>query len=427
MKLRDISTIKLDAAKAAHGGANLSFDEISEIPLATELTKRYLVPLTCTRTGLVVGSIATITVAGHMPLLSQWKDSQAYHPLFSLQPGALLKFSRNSWHRFCALTAEETADEKLVAAQEQLLCICALAMLHNLTEVRQDVTWLPNWQDVVSNWQGLMGLGYWKVFLDSERFRFPNLRISKLNSTVDLRAFIQLCFVRKKEYETTVTANIDDAKKQQAAEAAMSAIYDDLAGKRPRSIRYLWRWFENTMPSKYHKDIKGWMWDIFSATEKDILDFTVAEVDLFETFFLAECEIGSTISHAFLDVLRSKRELLTTHYNTYEIIIPTSIAQGVADGSINTTKEPVPTDFPTRAKYITARAKWKLAQPDFGKRQAEASKQQTLVRIKHSSVPKLVIGAEADVLPEQDDDEDIDDIRAQEREHSVASGFGELE
>lgn len=403
---RELSKLKLRAALEAN--RQLAIEEIQELPLATEQTKRYMVPLVCSRTGITMGSLATIAVAGHMPLLGQWKDTQILHPFFSMKPVALLQFARNSWLRFCALRPEEAADDAVVAKQEQHLRVITLCMLHNLTEVRQDIPWLPEFKDVVSNWTALMSICYWKAYLDSERFRFPQIRISKLERDVDLRSFLQLCFKCKKDYETNVNERAEEAKKK-IAEQAMRGIIDDIAGKKPLSIKLLWRWFEANMPGRYKKDIDTWMWELFSATEKDITDFTIRDIELFEEIFLTECPTGSSISHAFLEVLRGKHALISQHFETYEILIPNSIAEQVASGEI-AASGPMPElkDYPNKVAWMVAKAKWNLAQVDSRKHRDAAIERQRTETVTPSFRPKLVIGAQAEDLDELEADDGSD-------------------
>lgn len=405
MAIRDnLSKTTHLAAISRHSGTNLAIEEIQELPLATQQTKKYMIPLVCSRTGITVGSFSTITVAGHAPLLGQWKDTQVLHPLFSLNQVALLQFARNTWLRFCALSPEETQDATVVSEQEKLLRVSALAMLHNLSDVQQDVPWLPSWVDVSNNWQSLIALSYWKAYLDSTRFRFPTFRLSKLVPSLELNSYLKICWAKKKEYETVVNANIADAKeklKAEMAEKAMVAIRDEIAGKKPLSIKILWRWLEQQMPRRYDRDMQGWMWDLFSATEKDISDFTVRDVELWEEIFLSEVPLGSTISHAVLEVIRGKHKLLTNHYQTYEIIIPESITAGVASGEIQASApEPKLADYPSKTKWLIAVAKWKLAQPDATKHQRAAAEQHRRISVSPSFVPVLKFGADADDIPE---------------------------
>lgn len=345
-------------------------------------------PIICTRTGITVAAITVHKVAGHVPYLSQWKHTQALHPLFSLEPTALINFGKDLWNHFCSLTPEQAADEALTTKQELLLRISALAMLHHLSEVHQSTVWIPTLGEVSSNWKSLLQLSYWKNYLESKRFKFPALRISKFNKGFDLTAYLQDCWAVKKEYETHVREAVE-AEKLESAERALKALRDDLAGKAPRSKKLLWRWFIANMSSRYAKDTDGWMWDLFNAeTEAEISEFTIADIDLFEEICLCEIPTGSSISHAFLERISHKRKLLETKFQAFEILIPNSIAAGVADGSISSV-EPVLADFKSKVLWIIAHSKWKLGHVDQTKHREAAIKLQQTTTVKPTFVPDI--------------------------------------
>lgn len=400
-----IVSAKLAASRAIHMNPALE-KAIAAVPTAAESYKSYKIPLTCKFTGLVVGSLAVATVAGHMPMIGQWKESMALHPLFSLQQGALLNFAKNSWFRFCAFSEAESLDEDITEKQELLLRVAALAMLHQLAEIRQDVPWMPTWPQVTSNWNSLLGLSYWKAYLESHRFKFPAIHISKMEPEVDLTSYLQLCWSIKKDYETKVNERIEQ-EKLNFAEKALSTLRDDLAGKIPRSNKLLWRWFLANLPPRYEADTEGWMRTIFFSKADDNLQnkFTMADIDLFEEIYLCECPTGSTLSHAFLDVLRSKRKILENHFETFEILIPAAITEGVAAGTIGE-MEPKLAEYTTRTKWIIAHAKWKLAHTNTSKAFDAAFDKQGKVTVNPSFVPRLVLGSDN----EQDEDGEADAV-----------------
>lgn len=258
-----------------------------------------------------------------------------------------------------------------------MLQIAALALLHQLTEVRQDVPWLPSFVEVQNNWQSLISLSYWKAYLDSKRFSFPTVRVSKLESSINLQAFLSTCWERKNSYEGSASGLLEEAKAE-LAEKALLGISNELAGKRPNSQKLLWQWFLANLPKKFLPDSEGWMKTMYFS--KSILDtsFTMADIDLFEEIFLSCCPIGSSISHAFLEVLASKRKLLEQHFEAFEILVPQSLQAAAAMGEI-AVAEPVAADYPRRILWIVAHAKWRLthgAAAANKHRDAAAAKQQ---------------------------------------------------
>lgn len=381
-----ITNAKTAAARSVH--TNLLAADILAIPTAAANTKTYTLPLVCKYSGLTVGSLTVATVAGYMPMIGHWKDSQILHPIFSLEDHALLKFAKNSWFRFCAFNPEESSDDSLTTKQETLLRVAALAMLHKLTTFRQDQAWLPSWANVSKNWNSLLALSYWKNYLESERFRFPSLRISKLEPEINLTEYLQLCWQVKKDYETKVNERVEQ-EKIKSAEIALRVLRDDLAGKSPRSTKLLWRWFLANLPQRYAPDTEGWMATIFFSKDSDNLQnkFTMADIDLFEEIFVAECPLGNSLSHAFREILRSKRKILENHYETFEILVPQSIQTAVDSGEISQ-EEPKLQNYKNKAHWMIAHAKWRLAFKS-GNNQEAAAKKQATVTVNPSFVPQL--------------------------------------
>lgn len=403
----------------------LAFDDST--PGEWNFGSKQIHPIICNYTGLTVGAISVLKVAGHIPYMAQWKNTQALHPLFSLEQTALINFSRSVWNYFCSLTPEQVANNSFTEKQETLLRVASLAMIHHLSDVTQDFPWMPEMKDVASCWNSLLQLSYWKNYLESRRFRFPAVRISRFNQGIDLHGYLNDCWMMKKEYESKVREAVE-REKLESAEKALKVLRDDLAGKAPRSKKILWRWFCAHLPSKYSADLEGWMWTLFDAeTIDEISVFTVADIDIFEQIVLAEVELGSAVSHAFLDRLSQKREMLVTKFKTFEILVPDSITAGVADGSISA-DEPKIEDFPSKVKYIIAHAKWKLAHTDTNKHRAAAEASQREVTVRATHVPDITDYLTGKDLEEDEIDEvgPLFDAIEKQRDNPTTDG-GELE
>lgn len=374
--------------------------ERTETGTATVRTQTHT--LVCQYTGLTLGSLNVITVAGHVPFLSQWKNTQALHPLFSLELGALLKFSQNAWNNFCSLSPEQAANAALTDKQEKILQVTTLALLHSIAEVKQDFPWLPTIQEVSSCWGSLIQLSYWKNYLESQRFRFPALRISKFNKGIDLQAYLQDCWQVKKDYESKVREAVEE-EKIRAAELALVAIRNDLVNKAPKSKKLLWRWFLAHIPSRYARDTEGWMWELFDAeTETEISEFTIADIDLFEEIVLCEIPTGTSVSHAFLERLAHKRKILTSRFNTFEILVPSQIQEEKAAGLI-ALEEPKLSDYPSKVQWMIAQAKWRLAHTDMEKHRRQATKAQESLTVKPSHIPDITEFLSASTEAEDED------------------------
>lgn len=391
----------------------------------TGTVKLQVHPLVCQYTGITLGRLEVITVAGHVPFLSQWKNTQALHPLFSLESGALLKFAHNAWNNFCALTPEEASNAVLTDKQEKILQVTALALLHSIAEVKQDFPWLPTIQETSSCWSSLIQLGHWKNYLESQRFKFPAVRISKFNKGIDLQSYLQNCWQVKKDYESKVRESVEQ-EKLKSAELALISLRNDLVSKAPKSKKLLWRWFLAHIPSRYSRDTDGWMWDLFDAeTETEIAEFTLADIDLFEEIVLCEIPTGSSVSHAFLERLAYKRKILQNRFNTFEILVPKMIEDEKAAGSIGA-EEPKLSDYPSKILWMIAHSKWKLAHTDTAKHIKAATAAQERITVNPSYIPDITeflsAGTKADPL----DDIPLFD-RSNSRGAKDSTGEGEEE
>lgn len=369
--------------------------------------------LICQRTGVVVASINVLRIAGHVAYLRQWKDNQAFHPLFSLEFGALLNFCRSSWSYFCAITPEQAADKSFTDKQEKTLQIAALALLHQIADVDQTIQWLPGIDEVYSCWTSLIQLAGWRLHLDSNRFQFPALRISKNNKGVSMHAFLHDCWECKKSYETRVRESAE-AEKLRNAEEAMVAIRDDIVKKSPKSKRLLWRWFSAQLPSKYSKDLEGWMWELYDAeTDKELDEFTIADIDLFEDIFLVEIPTGSSISHAFLERLNNKRAKLEDKLKSFEIMMPQSIVAEKAAGTISAEMPTLASCDHNKVKFMIAMAKWRLAHTDINKSLDKETERQNTVSVKSQytiTKPWQHIDDSSDDVDPADSDEELPHI-----------------
>lgn len=363
--------------------------EADAFQTAQTLTTHHLL---CRYTGIRVATISAIKVAGHSPYISQWKETQALHPLFSLSLQSLLQFAGNSWADFCNLTPEQAAETALVARKEQMLRVTALALLHNLSEVEQSVVWTPALTEVSACWSSLLPLAHWKNHLASTRFSFPTLRVSANNqSSIDLQAYLQACWRVKKDYEGKVR-ELDEQAKLAAAEAALVSIRSETLRQFPRSKKLLWRWYCINMPKRYAKDLDTWMWELYDAeTDEEVSAFTIADIDLFEEITLCNIPTGTSISHAFLERIANKRKMLETKYTTFEILVPNAIIAEQEAGLISDA-EPVASSYPSKVAFMIAHAKWKLSRPATLDSRDKAIAKQATVTVQASYRPTLDIG-----------------------------------
>jgi hypothetical protein len=336
--------------------------------------------LYCARTGVAIATMQMLQQAGRLPYLSQWKDSQAYHPLFSLSQNQLLAWTRKNWNYLFRNQASDHVSE----VQREQFQIAFMAILHSLNCIDQQVPALPDFHTVNTNMQRLLELAYWYNYLDSRRFRFPTLRINKLNGNDALHeigAYFDICDSVRHDWETSRDAKFEDAKLEAArrAERAVRGSHVKAVSKKA-----LWNWFLSSLASGNSKKytLPEWIeWKedsakLWFASESAQLQYSLDDVDSIEEVFILECTLGTTVSHAFTKELEKIRSNIRNHQKVFEIdwsaIGNVGVYRTDAEGNKvgahaenaappEPGEEPKINEFISRTDYIRAKAKWDIA------------------------------------------------------------------
>lgn len=331
-------------------------------------------PISCALSGVAIGTLEFVTCAGHVPYLSHWDNMTALHPIFSLPMNKRLAFARHEWNRL----AKASEDEETTKTEDLHLRVTFLAVLHSLDSINQTAPGLPAIHIVQSQMNRLFALAYWKHYLESKRFAFPEFKINKANLNdkfENLHHYLDACFAIKEDYETKVEEAVEK-EKLAAADRALKALRDSWIT--PTSNKALWRWVKAHMPSRYEADAQGWMSTLFLGNQSTVLDFDSDEVDLMQQIIEGECPAGTGIMKAVRDriewiktVQSDHREAFTVNFEDY--LPPKAQHRSVAtDGSIAFSEdmkddelvempaEPKQETFANKVLWIKARAMWML-------------------------------------------------------------------
>lgn len=326
--------------------------------------------LFCQRSGLPIATVEFITTAGTLPYMTLWNDNVVYHPVFSMQPYKLLEFARSEWQRL----AGRAADNEITEAESNILRVCFLAMLHNLDSIKQDTPALPPLAVVQSNIEQLFNLAGWKYFLESKRFRFPTLALSKLNANLDfstISSYLSLCWETKHEYENKVSESVEQ-EKIKAAEKALAALRSEWVV--PVSKKLLFQWVKAHLPAKYHPDAEGWLGTLFLGNDKTILEFEEEDIQLAIEIIYC-CPAGSSIFKAVKDRLEHIQQVWSSHYEAWEIDLAddewndSPIVNGSKIATPHPGPEPKIGSFDSRGSYIRAKAQWDIAMARWNREQ----------------------------------------------------------
>lgn len=327
-------------------------------------TKTLSYQLTCKFSGLPIGMLSYQVVAGHMPYLSHWDNMVAMHPVFSMETGRLLAFARGEWNRL----AKAAIDNETTTAEESILQVSFLAVLHSLGSIDQQVPGLPPMNIVQSNMNRLFSLAFWHHRLDSQRFKFPRYKISKINDNnkfTNISDYLDICFDKKVDYEEGVE-DLAEQERVISAEKALKALRNSWIV--PIGNKALWRWVSANLPEQYEAEKQGWMLTLFTGNERTILDFDKDEIILLEEIVVSECPRGNAIMFAvrerlekILKIYTDNKEAFTVDFTDYEED-EAELAFKEANGVSTIVEAPKLSDFPNKVAYIKANALWYLQQ-----------------------------------------------------------------
>lgn len=325
--------------------------------------------LQCKRSGVTLGVIEFLVTAGTTSYLSHWNDLVALHPVFSFPFQKLVKFTRDEWERLAQRVEDESASE----AEQQILQLGFLALLHSLDSIKQDAPALPPIHLVVAHLRDLIALASWKFYLESLRFRFPTFHIAKLNSNAsfeNIGAYIQTCFDVRKDYETK-KHEAEEKEKIRSAAAAAQALASNWAT--PVSKKILWAWVRANLSEKYQADGEGWMATIFLGGKTAICSFEEDELKLMEEIIYADCPAGTGVMFAVRTRMDQIWKIWKEHFTDYEVDL-SDFAPGA--GLLVNGHKPCPPDpgeeprqeaFPKKWQFFVAHGTWRVAKSAWDK------------------------------------------------------------
>lgn len=319
-------------------------------------------PIFCQYSGIRIGVLEFLTTAGTLPYLTSWNDTVCHHPVFAMQYSRLLKFAKDEWQRLAQL--EEPRE-----TETETLRVAYLAILYGMTTIKQDCPGIPPWHIVQNTMAGLFNLAGWKFFLESKRFRFPFLHLSKLNDNLNFENignYISACFECKSDYETRVQELVEQ-EKIRSAEAALQTLRDGWIV--PTSKKMLWQWIKAHLPEKYSADAQGWLGTIFLGTDSTIREFEKEDIELACEIIESSCPVGTGIMPAVRERLKKISHAWEQHHEAWEIVEdkPSLFVNGAPILTEHPGEEPKETEHATRGKYLQAHARWQLAMKQWTK------------------------------------------------------------
>lgn len=328
-------------------------------------------PLLCQRSGVQVAQVDFITTAGVVPYMQFWHDHIVYHPVFAMEPAKLLEFARSEWDRAAKLGVDEISE-----ADAEMLRLCFLSLLHSLGSIRQEVPALPALKIVQSHMQHLFRLASWKFWLESKRFVFPTLSLSRLNDNLEftyIGDYLNICDDARQDYEDGVNDAVEQEKIAQTARAIAAL---NSSWVTPVSKKLLWGWVRSHLPEKYQPDAIGWLGTLFLGGKQAVLSFEREDIDLGEEIIISSMPAGTGVMGAVRARLEDIRSQWEAHYEAWEIIEDDPAERVLVNGERTLEPDPGPEpvleSFVSRGHWLQAAAKWRLAKARWDKEQQGA-------------------------------------------------------
>lgn len=327
--------------------------------------------LRCHYSGLPIGTIEVATTAGALPYLSNWNKVVALHPVFSLTNDQLFKFAHSEWKRL----ASKVEDETITEDEEEIIRVTHLAMLHTLGCIKQDHPGLASIGTVRATIGRLFALAYWKWKLESEKFAFPVLHVSKTNHNTNLSNlsdYLDVCMEFKEKFEKR-RHTLEEQEKLRATEKALEALSGTWIITPNKKI--LWRWIVAHLDAKYRPDAEGWLSTLFLGGSSAIIEFAKEDIDLAQEIIESSCPVGTGILHAVRERMNIIRTAWKNHHTAFEIDLEdyaegaNLLVNGIPVAAPDPGPAPKEQDFQKRALYLVAEAKWRIAYAAWKKQQ----------------------------------------------------------
>lgn len=321
---------------------------------------RFNIPCTCSLSGLHLGEFYPMPgLLGRTPYVKVWQRTSFLHPVFSLSLTELVYRAESCWN------LEKSGTRNFPLTDKKLMF---LALLHASELIKQDVPGLPSTKIVETHFMEVLEMVTWKKEHNGARMNFPRFHVWQGAAKEDINnlfhgipVWLAACNIVRDEYENIARTRQKEAKvkaKELALKSIRAATYKDI------SLKRLWNWICSQVPQSIQENNPD-LEQLFFVEESSIHLWQKEDIEALETVFLKYCELGNSVSHEVSKRIRQLTDWRNIYYDTFEIVVDHSKEFAEHVGK----PEPLPKDFPSRAGYLVAHAKWKL-----GNKSADANK-----------------------------------------------------
>lgn len=389
----------------------------------------------CQYTGVQLATVqldsAALAACSSQHWRMAWSNTVAEHPYFSLTPLHCLRSARVVFREILKRDVIRLQlDEPELATAAQVAFVAILrnmgVVLRNEGRNKNLPYILPKVPTVYTHCQHLLGLAYWYAQAQSPKFNFPKLNIARINSNTelaDIGAYLTICQQQKDmwleaEQQRAVAAVMDEpladgAYANAAIRANRSANLVAAGFRKHASRQTLWNWLMAAIQAesasayaKFATQDKAYFQEMFFAPKSKWKNYTLDEVESLEDVLLRFGPLGSVAFGAF----RAELTAMQTHikqqaaafridWSAFAVTetgtqpVSTTVAVN-AVGEVRRTAadatalaaqrvlagmpEPEERNYPTRAAWLSARARWTLARIQVAEAEKQAARNQII-------------------------------------------------
>jgi hypothetical protein len=330
--------------------------------------------LFCSRSGILLGQFIPSIVEARETYVQSFHDTILIHPAYTYNQTKLAQ------RLHAALYSAHELEWDIQEPHKQRIQLLCSAIMWNLGSIRQERPGLPSFPIAAGSAARILALAKWYWFISSQRLVFPAYSVSSRHGNLEwqnIRRWLDACFEIKQAWETKSRKAAQRQELLDATESTQLVIRKQLYKR--LDLNKIWNWIKLQCDGEYAPgQLTTWK-DLFLNGDMEAHYWTADDVDDLSDAIVNCCDIGNEITSFISDRLACIRACIKDYGEGYTIIDRGhSSSLGLADGS--TPQEvalfaeldkqadaiealpakPEQKDYPSKALFWQAEAKWNL-------------------------------------------------------------------
>jgi hypothetical protein len=338
---------------------------------------KFLQPVSCGLSGVVLGTLQVQLVEGSIPFMQDFNRLQILHPFFAQTDYHLLKKFKESLDWFNDMEWYDRADQ---VTRLQVLTCC---LLHRLDVLKQEVPGVPSWPVTAGSAARVYHLAKWYLMETSKRTPLPKYSVSRANDNVgwiNLRFWLDDCYDIKSLWEKK-TRQIERDEELKLRDAAVKSIKSQHYTRIDN--RKVWNWIALQLAGVVGLKRLETFKSIFMSGDLEPELWLIDDVDDLIEAIVEHCDIGNEIMHYIRTRLSAISEHINDFNNSFTVVgriidAPATTkkeieAEAAFFGSFDEAAkvitevppEPQQKDFATLGLFLKAQAQWRILKGRF--------------------------------------------------------------